>query len=186
MKLIFGLGNPGDRYSATRHNIGFMAVDKLATRKNKIIGTLKKKNLTAKCLIDQEEVILAKPRTFMNLSGEAVTSLASFFKIDAENIIVIHDDLDLDFGRIKIKIGGGHGGHNGIRSIVSYLGSGDFTRIKIGIGRPQTGGDISGYVLNPFSVEEKGDLDRILERSAEAAEAVVREGALKAMNRFNS
>lgn len=185
MKLIAGLGNPGDKYSNTRHNIGFMVIDALGSRHGIRIDNNKKKSLTGSGVIAEEKVIMVKPQTFMNLSGEALGPLFSFLDIEFEDVIVVHDDLDLDFGRIKIKAGGGHGGHNGIRSIISHFGAKDFVRVRVGIGKPPIGWDVSRYVLNPFSPEEKKDLNALIDRAADAVEMVTSAGHLKAMNSFN-
>ena len=185
MKLIAGLGNPGDRYSSTRHNIGFMVIDALGSRHGIRVNNNKKKSLTGSGIIAEKKVIMAKPQTFMNLTGEALGPLFSFLDIEVTDVIVVHDDLDLDFGRIKIKSGGGHGGHNGIRSIISHFGDKNFVRVRVGIGKPPKGWDISRYVLNPFSAEEKKDLDVLLERAADAVEMIISAGCLKAMNAFN-
>ncbi|MDH3976209.1 MAG: aminoacyl-tRNA hydrolase [Deltaproteobacteria bacterium] len=185
MKLVVGLGNPGEKYIATRHNAGFMVVDALAKRYDIGIDKVKNKSLTGKGIIAGDQVIIAKPQTFMNLSGEAVKPLFSYIDINAEDVIVIHDDLDLDFGRIKIKSGGGHGGHNGIRSIISHLGKKDFIRVRVGIGKPPPRWNVSNYVLSPFAADEREELHHILEKSADAAEAIIADGSLTAMNRFN-
>ena len=162
-----------------------MVVDLLASRHGIDVRKIKNRSLTGEGRIAGEKVLLAKPQTFMNLSGEAVKPLFSYLDMDVEDVIVVHDDLDLDFGRIRIKSGGGHGGHNGIRSILSCLGNGDFTRVRIGIGKPPKGYDVSSYVLSPFPGEEKAALDDLVGRSADAVEAIIDEGLLKAMNDFN-
>ncbi|MDT8317893.1 MAG: aminoacyl-tRNA hydrolase [bacterium] len=185
MKLIAGLGNPGDKYSNNRHNIGFMVIDALGARHGIRVVTNKKKSLTGSGIVAEEKVMMTKPQTFMNLSGEALGPLFSFLDIEFEDVIVVHDDLDLDFGRIKIKIGGGHGGHNGIRSIISHFGDKNFVRVRVGIGKPPVGWDVSRYVLNPFSADEKKELDDLLERAADAIETIISAGYLKAMNDFN-
>lgn len=185
MKLIAGLGNPGDRYSSTRHNIGFMVIDALGSRHGIRVDKNKKRSLTGNAIIAGEKALMAKPQTFMNLTGEALGPLFSFLDIEVTDVIVVHDDLDLDFGRIKIKSGGGHGGHNGIRSLISHFGDKNFVRVRVGIGKPPKGWDISKYVLNPFSAEEKKGLDDLLERAADAVEMIISAGYLKAMNAFN-
>ncbi len=185
MKLIAGLGNPGDKYSNTRHNIGFTVIDALGSRHGIRVDNNKKKSLTGSGIVAEKKVIMAKPQTFMNLSGEALGPLFSFLDIDFEDVIVVHDDLDLDFGRIKIKTGGGHGGHNGIRSIISHFGAKNFVRVRVGIGKPPVGWDVAKYVLNSFSAEEKKDLDALIERAADAVEMIISAGHLKAMNAFN-
>jgi PTH1 family peptidyl-tRNA hydrolase len=185
VKLVAGLGNPGSKYAMTRHNIGFMVADLLAARHSISIGKEKKRSETGKGMIVGTPVVLTKPLTFMNLSGETVGPLAAYLDIIVEDIIVIHDDLDLDFGRIKIKTGGGHGGHNGLKSLISHLSSREFVRIRVGIGKPPAGGDVSSYVLNQFSAEEKKELNNVIELAADAVEAVISEGVARAMNNFN-
>lgn len=185
MKLVTGLGNPGSKYAMTRHNIGFMVADLLAKRHSISIGKEKKRIETGKGIIAGIPAIIAKPITFMNLSGEAIGPLAAYLDIEPEDIIVVHDDLDLDYGRIKIKAGGGHGGHNGLKSLISHLGSKDFTRIRVGIGKPPAGSDVSAYVLNSFSTEEKKELSHVLEHAGDAVEAVISKGPSPAMNSFN-
>lgn len=184
MKLLVGLGNPGDKYCFTRHNIGFMIADRLSSL-NRINFSNKKKGLCGTGQISGEDVILLKPQTFMNLSGESVQPVCSYYNISPENIIVLHDEIDLEFSRIKIKEGGGHGGHNGLRSIVTHIGSNNFTRIRIGVGRPTSGQDVSGYVLQPFSQEEQAELDDLVEKVTNAVDAILKGGTLKAMNKFN-
>lgn len=161
-----------------------MIIDKLAL--NYGISLSDKKNYhSGEGIIDNERVVLVKPQTFMNLSGEAVKPVFSSRNVDLEDLIIIHDDIDLEFARIKIKVGGGHGGHNGIRSIASHLGSKDFVRIRVGIGRFLHGGDVSNYVLSPFSKDERIELETLIERTTKAVEAVINQGALTAMNKFN-
>lgn len=162
-----------------------MVVDLLASKHGIEISKAKNKSLSGKGHIADTSVVIAKPQTFMNLSGEAVRPLFSYFGINIEDLIVIHDDLDLDFGRIKIKSDGGHGGHNGIRSIISNLGVKDFVRVRMGIGKPPPGRDVSKYVLNSFTGEEDKELVYFIERSADAVETILSEGVLNAMNKFN-
>ena len=185
MKLVAGLGNPGDRYAMTRHNVGFMVADLLAEKHGISLGKEKKRSETGKGTINGTPVVITKPMTFMNLSGETIGPLATYLDIIAEDIIVIHDDLDLDFGRIKIKAGGGHGGHNGLKSLIAHLKSRDFIRIRVGIGKPPADGDVSAYVLNRFSSVEKKELDHVIDISGDAVEAVISEGTSRAMNSFN-
>ena len=145
MYLIAGLGNPGDKYKLTRHNIGFLVIDEMI-QKATLQSNLSNPNFKA-IAIKTSNTILAKPQTFMNLSGESIVAIADYYNIPNENIIIIHDDLDLAFGAIKFKIGGGHGGHNGLKSTIAALGTQDFARIKIGIGRPTRKEEIENYVL---------------------------------------
>ncbi len=189
MKIIVGLGNPGARYEFTRHNIGFLAVDCIA---DKFDISLNKKSHNA--VWGKNDIIIAKPQTFMNLSGEAVKSLADYFHIETKDIIVICDDIDLDFGTVRIRKKGGSGGHKGMESIIEQLGTNDFTRIRLGIGRPEKQGqgsgvkwqeDIADYVLSQFSKEEKATLNQMLDITKEAAGVILQHGIEKAMSEFN-
>lgn len=181
MYVIVGLGNPGNRYRFTRHNIGFMVLEKLA-RDFKI--DLKQKSFDAlwgKGKINGTDVLLAMPQTYMNLSGTAVRQLVAFFKADINNLIVFHDDLDLPFGTIRLKTGGGNAGHKGLASITENLGSSDFMRVRIGIGRPSDKSRIEGYVLEPFkSDEELSMLPKIIQAASEASAEIVLSGTEKA------
>jgi len=181
MYVIVGLGNPGNRYRYTRHNIGFMVLEKLA-RDFEI--DLKQKSFDAlwgKGKINGTDVLLAMPQTFMNLSGTAVRQLVAFFKADINNLIVFHDDLDLPFGTIRLKTGGGNAGHKGLASITENLGSSDFMRVRIGIGRPSDKSRIEGYVLEPFkSDEELSMLPKIIQAASEASAEIVLSGTEKA------
>ncbi len=174
MYLIFGLGNPGNRYRLTRHNIGFMVLEKLATR---LEVDLKQKSFNAlwgKGKIAGKNVLLAMPQTYMNLSGNAVRRLLAFFKADINNLIVIHDDLDLPFGTIRLKTGGGNAGHKGLESIVENLGSSDFMRVRLGIGRPADKARIESYVLERFEPEEEAIVAAaIIQSAADAASEIV-------------
>jgi PTH1 family peptidyl-tRNA hydrolase len=184
--LIVGLGNPGPRYAGNRHNVGFMALERLADDA-RIDATRKKfKGLFGAGEIERERVVMLAPQTFMNLSGQSVQPCAAFFDVSPPQIIVIHDELDLPFGTIRLKIGGGHAGHNGLRNIVAQLGTNTFVRLRVGIGRPQHG-SVSDFVLSDFSAgDERAWLPDLLERSADAIRLVLREGARKAMNTINA
>ncbi len=155
MKLIVGLGNPGDKYFKTRHNAGFLILDQILSR---IGGSWQGKKFDgefARGTLSGEDCLLLKPQTFMNLSGRSVTQAQRFFKIVIEDVIVLHDDIDVPFGKVKARTGGGHGGHNGIRSIMAESGAENFARVKLGVGRPQaTRPDVSNWVLSDFSVDE--------------------------------
>ncbi len=181
MYLIVGLGNPGNRYRFTRHNIGFMVLEKLA-QDFKIDLTQKSFDaLWGKGKINGTNVLLAMPQTFMNLSGTAVRQLVAFFKADVNNLIVIHDDLDLSLGTIRLKTGGGNAGHKGLASITENLGSSDFTRVRLGIGRPSDKSRIEGYVLEPFkSDEELSLLPGIIQAATDAVSEIVLSGTEKA------
>jgi len=186
VKLILGLGNPGRGYHWTRHNAGFLLLDGLAKKQGIEVSRRGMKSLYGRGRIGTEEVILAKPQTFMNLSGEAAQRLLHFFKIQPENAIVLHDDLDLPWGKVRIRIRGGDGGHKGIRSIMEALGSGGFIRFKIGIGRPERASqDPADFVLQPLTGEKREEFKEMIEGHAEALETLILEGPQKAMNRFH-
>ena len=171
MKLFVGLGNPGERYILTRHNVGFMVLDKLIKQLS-IEGWDKKfDSFFNKIIIDQKSIILLKPLTFMNVSGHAVQKVKNFYGIDPNNIVIIHDDIDLELGKIKLKKGGGDGGHNGLKSIIKLIGS-EFNRIRIGIGRPEKI-SVSSYVLNNFREEEVPLLKKIILKSCEGINLLI-------------
>ncbi|WP_225897385.1 aminoacyl-tRNA hydrolase [Desulfuromonas sp. AOP6] len=181
-----GLGNPGSKYAGTRHNIGFLVVQKVAERASMSLKKSGHQAIYATGRVAGEEVTLLLPQTYMNLSGASVGSACRSLGAEPGDLIVVHDDIDLPFGALKIKQGGGHGGHNGIRHIRQVLGTGDFVRVKVGVGRPVPGGDVAGYVLSPFSPTERQGLDEVLENAAMAVEAVLEKGTERAMNEFNS
>ena len=184
MKILVGLGNPGNEYSDTRHNVGFMAIDELARRWG--IHTWKKKSQALVAEYRGEEpVVLIKPQTYMNLSGVAVGELARWYKVAAEDIIVIFDDMDLPIGRLRLRTKGGSGGHRGIESLLTHLGKDGFSRIRIGIDRPPTNWQVADYVLSRFTTEEQPLLTESLSRAAEAGECIVKQGMMKAMNLYN-
>lgn len=186
MKLIVGLGNPGDEYARTRHNVGFMVADAFAEAHQITLNQTKFKAIIGKGVVGSEEVIIAKPQTYMNRSGESVSSLLSFFKLNPSDCIIICDDLELPTGKIRVREKGGHGGHNGLRSIIELTGSQEFVRVRIGIGRPAHQSQVSDYVLNPFSRDEKPLIEDAIERASRAVEAIVKDGVAMAMNRFNA
>lgn len=184
--LVVGLGNPEARYAGNRHNVGFMAVDRLAEEARITAGRSKFKGVYGTGDIAGIPVVLLKPMTFMNLSGESVVPAARFFDVPPERIVVIHDELDLPFGKLRLKIGGGHAGHNGLRSICQLLGSRDFVRLRVGIGRPEKG-TVSRYVLSDFAAGEETDwLPDLLDRAAAAVRAALSDGPRKAMNVVNA
>ena len=185
MIIIVGLGNPGKKFERTRHNAGFMALDELA--RNLHVDIIQRKNnaLLGKAGIDAETTVLAKPQTYMNDSGRAVDAILKDTYTATRDLIVLHDELDLPLGTVRIKIGGGHGGHNGLRSIIEHVGSSDFIRVRLGIGRPAPGMDAADYVLSPFLAEERQLLPDVLARAVEAVRMIVLEGPNKAMNIFN-
>jgi len=183
--LIVGLGNPGREYKDNRHNVGFMLVDRLSVRLDARMSRLQAKALVASLSYEDKKIILAKPQTYMNLSGQSIHGLARFYKVSLENMIVAHDDLDLPFGTIRIRPGGGPGGQKGVASTIERLGTKDFRRLRIGIGRPPGRMDPSAYVLQDFSKSDQAMLSEILDRAAEAALTFVNEGLNAAMNKFN-
>ncbi|RRQ28023.1 aminoacyl-tRNA hydrolase [Rhodococcus sp. Eu-32] len=184
--LIVGLGNPGPQYETTRHNVGFMVADVLAARIGAKFSSHKKSNSdVVQARSNDRPVVVAKPRTFMNLSGQPVAALARFFSVEPANIIVIHDELDIDFGTIRLKVGGGEGGHNGLRSISQHLSTKDYQRVRVGVSRPPGRMDPASYVLKPFSAAERKDLGVICEEAADAAELILRVGLEAAQNQLH-
>ncbi len=185
MKLIIGLGNIGDKYVFTRHNVGFMVLDRLAARENFSFREEKKlKSFVAKVRLSGEEFLLVKPTTFMNLSGEALRAVIDYYKIDIKDILVIYDDLALDLGRIRFRADGSDGGHNGIKSIIQHLGTNKFARLKVGIG-PQPPIPAENFVLQNFSKEQQETLKTVLDTSIDASMCYFAEGIQKAQNKFN-
>lgn len=185
MRLIVGLGNPGKEYLFSRHNLGFMVVDRLADDLDIWVARSQFDSLTGDGTISGNRIILAKPQTYMNLSGNAVAGLLRYFKLEIEDLIVIHDELDLPFDIVRIKKGGGDGGNKGVRSIMNQLGSPDFVRVRIGIGKPPRKEMTEGHVLGRFFPEEMEKLPDILVRAADAVEAIIKSGLAAAMNQFN-
>lgn len=185
MLLLVGLGNPEPKYAGNRHNVGFMVIDELASRAHAGPFRQKFSGSFAKAQFGAEEVVLLKPETFMNLSGESVQKAMKFFKVSLKDVVVVHDELDLPFATVRIKKGGGAAGHNGLKSIMQH-GSGDgFARVRVGIGRPQSG-RVEGYVLSDFGASDRAELPDVLNQSADAVEAIVRNGTVVAMNDFNT
>lgn len=185
MKLIVGLGNPGKKYEATRHNVGFEVVDKLAQNLNISLKEEKWKGLFGFDTINGEKIFLLKPLTYMNLSGEAVRPLMDYYKINIEDVLVIYDDLDLPPGKIRLRQKGSHGGHNGIKSLLAHLGTEHFKRIRIGIGRPESGTPVANYVLSTFSPSEKIEVASAIDDAAKASEEWLSKDFLNVMNSFN-
>lgn len=185
MKIIVGLGNPGKEYEKTRHNTGFMVLDRISDKFNIEIKKEKSKALIGTGEINGEKVMLVKPQTFMNLSGEALRPLVEFYKESLENVIVIFDDIDLEIGKIRIKEKGSAGTHNGMKSIVSHLGTENFKRIKVGIGKPKENIDLIGHVLGKFSDEEFKILESSINNAVEATILLIRDEMSKAMNTYN-
>ncbi|WP_374158982.1 aminoacyl-tRNA hydrolase [Mycobacterium sp. G7A2] len=181
--LVVGLGNPGPNYAKTRHNVGFMVADILAGRLGDGFKVHKKSGAeVATGRLAGRSVVLAKPRVYMNESGRQVGPLAKFYSVSPADIVVIHDELDIDFGRIRLKRGGGEGGHNGLRSVASALGTKDFQRVRIGIGRPPGRQDPAAYVLQPFNTGERDEVPTICEQAADATELLIAEGLEPAQN----
>ena len=185
MRLIVGLGNPGREYEETRHNIGFKVVDELADRAGVALSDKKFKARVARVRLAGCDCLLMKPQTYMNLSGESVGPALGFFKVSTDDVLVIHDDLDLEAGRIKLKQGGGHGGHNGLRSLKAHLPDDGFVRVRIGIGRPPPRWDPVNYVLGRFSGEEQEVAAKAVYRAADAVESILELGVVKAMGQIN-
>ena len=185
--LVVGLGNPGPQYAKTRHNIGFMVADLLAARVGAPFKVHKRSGaevVTGR--LAQRPVVIAKPRTFMNESGRHVGPLAKFYSVAPADVIVVHDELDIDFGRIRLKLGGGEGGHNGLRSIANALGTKDFQRVRIGIGRPPGRKDPATFVLEPFSGTERNEVPTICEQAADATELLIQLGLETAQNQVHA
>lgn len=185
MFLVVGLGNPGSQYEFTKHNVGFLTVDYLADKLNIKINKLKFKGLFAKEKIENQDVVLLKPQTYMNLSGESVRDFANFFKIPPGNIIVVVDDVDLPMGKIRIRKKGSAGTHNGMKSIIYQLQSDNFIRIKVGIEREDRKDDLADYVLKGFSKDEVPIMEESMERAAKAVLEILKKGPDVAMNKFN-
>lgn len=183
--LIVGLGNPGREYKDSRHNVGFMLVDRLSVRLNARLTRMQAKALVGTVNHEGNKLILAKPQTYMNLSGQSIQGLARFYKVPLENMIVAHDDLDLPFGTLRVRPGGGPGGQKGVASTIQRLGTKDFRRLRIGIGRPPGRMDPADYVLQNFAQADLPLLSDILDRAAEAALTFVTDGLNAAMNKFN-
>lgn len=184
--LVIGLGNPGPEYERTRHNVGFMVADLLAERIGGRFTVHKKSGADLlEARLDGRKVLIAKPRTFMNLSGRPVAALARFFSVPPTEVIVVHDELDLPFGSIRLKRGGGEGGHNGLRSVSQSLTTKDYLRVRFGIGRPPGRQDPADFVLKPFSSPERKELPVIVEQAADAVELLVRVGLEPAQNQLH-
>jgi peptidyl-tRNA hydrolase, PTH1 family len=183
--LIAGLGNPGPQYAGNRHNVGFMVADELAGRIPASFKRDRGRALVATGTLVGTPVTLAKPLSFMNVSGGAVAGLRAFYKIPVERVIVVHDELDLPFGTVRLKTGGGDNGHNGLRSVTSALGSKDYHRVRVGIGRPPGRMDPADFVLRNFTVTERTELPFLVDRAADAVEAILARGVSAAQNEFH-
>lgn len=186
--LLVGLGNPGREYAGNRHNVGFMVADLLASRVGAKFGRHRRavaEVAEGRLGFGGPRLILMKPLTFMNLSGAPVSSLAQFFKVPLEHVVAMHDELDVPFGQVRAKRGGGEGGHNGLRSMSKSLGSKDYARVRFGVGRPPGRQDPADYVLSDFSAAERKELDFLVDRAADVVEAVVQEGVEWAQNKYH-
>jgi PTH1 family peptidyl-tRNA hydrolase len=188
MLLVVGLGNPGREYASHRHNVGFMAVDELARRVGADPFREKFSGEYARAEIAGEPAILLKPQTFMNLSGQCVQPAMAFFKIAPAELFVLHDELDLPFGEVRLKMGGGHAGHNGLRSLLERVGAGDFGRVRLGVGRPPPGfrGEVADYVLSGFDPAERAALPELIKKAGDAVLDIARRGFGPAMNARNT
>ena len=185
LRLVVGLGNPGNKYENTRHNAGFMVADKIACDFNIALNKTKFDTIYGRGFIEDVDVLLVKPMAFMNRSGPPLQKLAHYFRISGEDVLVIHDDIDLAFGRLKIKSKGGHGGHNGIRSIMDAFGGGDFARLRIGVGRSEAGENVTDHVLGRFSDDKSEMVARVIAVARDAVVTVLCEGMKVGMNAFN-
>ena len=184
--LLVCLGNPGDQYENTRHNVGFMVADELGERHNVPIQRLKFRALTNTITVGDEKVLLMKPVTYMNLAGEAVHEAAAFYKIPPEHVLVISDEVSLAPGKIRVRRSGSAGGHNGLKNIIAHLGTDQFPRIRLGVGqKPHPDYDMADWVLGKFQGEDKKAVEEAVKKAADAAECLIREGVDKAMNKYN-
>ncbi|MBB3035956.1 aminoacyl-tRNA hydrolase [Hoyosella altamirensis] len=185
--VVAGLGNPGTQYATTRHNVGYLVADVLATRYGARFSRQKRTRADlAEIRLSGVNAVLAKPHTYMNLSGGPISATAKFFSVPPENVIAVHDDLDLDFGVVRLKRGGGEGGHNGLRSLTSHLHTRDYLRVRLGVGRPPGQMAAASYVLKPFSATERKELGVIVEEAADALELLIELGLEAAQNRVHA
>ena len=184
--IVFGLGNPGDRYAKTRHNVGVLVADHLLARTGSRFKSHKSGALVAEASLGGERVVLARSTGYMNESGRPLGQLLRFYKTPPEQVIVVHDELDIPFGEVRVKVGGGTAGHNGLKSVGNHLSSKEFVRVRIGISRPSGRLDAADYVLQNFSGSERSQLDDIIERGADAVERIIEVGTERAMNEFNT
>ena len=185
MFLVVGLGNPGRRYVSTRHNVGFKVIENLQNRWQIQGDSAQLGSLVGNGMVANVRTILARPQKFMNRSGQPVASIAGYYKLDEQDVLVVHDDVDLPFGQVRVKRGGGHGGHNGLRDLIKHIGR-DYPRIRVGVGRPPEGWDTADYVLGKWSPSEQDELPQIVDRASDAVEACLRGGLEAAMNQFNT
>ncbi|MFD3270999.1 aminoacyl-tRNA hydrolase [Paenibacillus dendritiformis] len=185
MKWIVGLGNPGMQYASTRHNIGFMAVDRLAERHQIQVRDSKCKALIGEGRVGTEKIVLIKPMTYMNLSGEAVRAYMDYYKADPADLIVLYDDMDTELGKVRLRYQGSSGGHNGIKSLIQHLGTQTFNRVRMGISRPQPGREIVDYVLSPFAKAERDKLEEAIDKTCDAVEFALTHPFDQTMAKFN-
>lgn len=185
MYAVVGLGNPGSKYRNTRHNVGFDTIECLAQRNNTKVSKIKFKAIYGETQIGNEKVLLIKPQTYMNRSGESVMEVCNFYKLPVEKVIVIVDDIDISFGSLRIRAKGSAGSHNGMKSIIYHLQSDTFPRVKIGVGKPVEGQDLADYVLSGFNKEERITIDETIERAAKAVEKIITDDINAAMNEYN-
>lgn len=186
MYIIAGLGNPGGKYDNTRHNVGFQVIDILADRMGILVEEKKHKALCGRGMLEGQKVVLLKPQTFMNLSGESVRAAADFYKAGPEDVLVVYDDISLEPGQLRIRTKGSAGGHNGIKNIIAHLGTQEFPRVKVGIGEKPKGMDLADYVLSRFSKGEQELMDQAFKEAADAAAVILGQGIEPAMNQFNA
>jgi PTH1 family peptidyl-tRNA hydrolase len=184
--IVAGLGNPGERYAQTRHNAGALVLEELLERTGSSLKRHKSGCLVAEASVANERIVLARPISFMNESGRPIGALLRWYKVSAARLIVIHDELDIPFGEVRVKVGGGTAGHNGLGSIVPVLGTKDFVRVRVGVSRPRGAADPVDYVLTNFSASERKELPFVLTRAADAVERVIEVGAERAMNEVNT
>lgn len=185
MKIFVGLGNPTPEYAATKHNVGFMLADMLADKISATDWREKFNALVAETFFNGEKILIVKPQTFMNLSGEAVAPIVNFYKVDAENLVVAHDDMDLPLGMIRLRPKGSGGGHHGVESIIQHLGVQNFPRVRIGVGRPPQNWTVNHHVLSPFTQEDADKISKTLAELVPAVLCIFSEGIDAAMNKFN-
>jgi PTH1 family peptidyl-tRNA hydrolase len=186
MRWIVGLGNPGPAYAQTRHNAGFMVVDELARRFNVEVATQKCKALVGEARVGDMKVALLKPMTYMNLSGESLRAFMDYYKVKLEDLIVVYDDMDTEVGRIRLRVQGSPGGHNGIKSIIQHMGTQVFNRVRLGISRPKSGMVISDYVLSPFAKADHAEVQRMVEQACDAIEFSLKHPFEQTMAKYNA
>lgn len=184
--VVVGLGNPGERYARTRHNVGAMVVHELLNARGVALRSHKSGCLVAEIALSGDRTVLARPMSYMNESGRPVGQLVRWYKGSVDRLVVVHDELDIPFGQVRVKTGGGTAGHNGLRSVVSHLGTNDFIRVRVGISRPRDALDAADYVLQDFSSGERKELPQVLASGADAVERVIEVGAARAMNEVNT